>query len=139
MVKNALPGKLDRGLMARPKRSHDDCPYETSIQALKCIGGRWKVLIVRRLLADGVIGFNALQRALGDVSAKMLSQQLRELQDDGVVVREELVSEPPKTVHYRLTPLGLKLEPVVEALSGWGRDWLEQRRQNEQKPDANCS
>lgn len=114
--------------MARPRRSHADCPYEAAAQALKCLGGRWKILIVRRLLTEGATGFNALQRALGSVSAKMLAQQLRELETDGVVQRRELVSEPPKTVVYALTDLGNRAAPLVDALSDWGRAWIEQER-----------
>lgn len=110
--------------MARPRRSHDDCPYIAAVQALKCIGGRWKVLIVRYLAVEGGAGFNALNRAIPGVSAKMLAQQLRELEADGVVVRRELVSRPPKTVIYGLTPLGEGLRPVIDALSDWGGTWL---------------
>lgn len=109
--------------MARPKRSLGDCPYESALQALKCIGGRWKVLIVQRLIEDGEVGFNALQRALGGVSAKMLAQQLRELETDGIVSRREVVSDPPKTVRYALTEAGRALAPVIEALAAWGAAW----------------
>ena len=109
--------------MARPKRRHDDCPYETAAQAMKCIGGRWKILVLRRLLAEGPAGFNELQRALTGVSAKMLAQQLGQLEEDGVLTRVELVSEPPKTVRYSLTPLGQELGPVIDALSSWGAAW----------------
>ena len=71
-------------------------------------------------------GFNQLQRALEGVSAKMLRQQLVELEDDGIVLRVEIVSRPPKTVRYELTPLGLKLRPAVDALSEWGEEALRQ-------------
>ena len=114
--------------MSRPVRSHDDCPYETAAQTMKCIGGRWKILIVRRLLEDGASRFNALHRALDGVSAKMLTQQLRELEKDGIVQRDELVSEPPKTVLYTLTALGQELQPVVDSLSQWGSLWLRESR-----------
>ncbi|MEO1200548.1 MAG: helix-turn-helix domain-containing protein [Pseudomonadota bacterium] len=111
--------------MARPRRDHRDCPYEAAAQAMKCIGGRWKILIVRYLLDRDAAGFNELQRVLPGVSPKMLTQQLRELATDGVVLRHELVSDPPKTVRYRLTPLGRDLAPVSAALSVWGQAWLE--------------
>ncbi|MGF1502254.1 MAG: winged helix-turn-helix transcriptional regulator [Paracoccaceae bacterium] len=113
--------------MARPKRSHDDCPYEAAAQALKCIGGRWKILIVRYLLEEGETGFNALGRVLPGVSAKMLAQQLRELEADGIVLRRELIETPPKRVVYALTPLGAGLRTVVEALSSWGGAWRAAR------------
>lgn len=107
--------------MARPKRVQAGCPDEASVQAMKRIGGRWKILIVRYLLQSKEAGFNELERVLDGVSAKMLSQQLRELQDDGIVLRHELVSEPPKVVRYELTSLGRSLEPVVDELAKWGQ------------------
>ncbi|MEM7730952.1 MAG: helix-turn-helix domain-containing protein [Pseudomonadota bacterium] len=115
--------------MARPQRSPTDCPYETAAQAIKCISGRWKVLIVRRLLEEGDSGYNEMQRAMPGVSAKMLTQQLRELESDGVVSRTELVSDPPKTVVYSLTSLGRDLAPVVGALSEWGQKLTRNRHQ----------
>ncbi|XWN33634.1 MAG: helix-turn-helix domain-containing protein [Devosia sp.] len=117
--------------MARPKNSHEDCPYEAALQALKCIGGRWKVLIIRRLLVDGPCGFNTLQRSLDGVSAKMLAQQLKELEVDGILRRREIVATPPKTVVYSLTALGEELRLVIDALTHWGRAWLADRNGQE--------
>lgn len=114
--------------MARPKRSRDDCPYDAAAQALKCLGGRWKILIVKRLVADGSIGFNELQRLTPGVSAKMLTQQLRELEADGLVRRREIVSSPPKTVRYELTELGAAAEPSIDALAAWGSIWIDAQR-----------
>ena len=100
------------------------CPYEAAAQAMKVIGGRWKILILRRLMEDGETGFNALQRALDGVSAKMLSQQLNELMADGIIDRDEIVSDPPKIVRYRLTALGQETAPILNALTQWGHLWL---------------
>lgn len=126
--KNALLGNLYWATsMARPKRSGRDCPYETAAQALKCLGGRWKILILKRLLDHGPVGFNDMRRALPGVSAKMLAQQLRELEADGVIVRRELVSTPPKTVTYEASALGEEAGPLIEALSTWGRGWIASR------------
>ncbi|MEM9798149.1 MAG: helix-turn-helix domain-containing protein [Pseudomonadota bacterium] len=109
--------------MTRPRRSHEDCPNEAVLQALKCIAGRWKILILRQL-QEGAIGFNALERALPGISPKMLRQQLRELEADGLVTRTELISTPPKTVRYTLAPLGRTLIPVLDTIGEWGRKWL---------------
>lgn len=106
--------------MSRPSRLSDICPYEASTQTLKCIGGRWKILIIRRLLDQGEHGFNELQRALPRVTAKMLAQQLQELEADEIVVRTELVSTPPKTTRYGLSGLGMALRPTIDAMSAWG-------------------
>jgi len=86
--------------------------------ALAAIGGRWKLFVVYRL-ADGPRHFAALRRSLPDVSAKVLAQQLRELQADGLVSRES--SGPvPSTVHYALTSHGHSVLPVAEEIRRWG-------------------
>ena len=113
--------------MARPRRRHDDCPYSAAVQTMKCISGRWKILIVMRLLENSESGFNELQRSIEGVSAKMLAQQLRELEVDGIVTREELVASAPKTVRYTLTPVGRELDAAVRSLTDWGRRWLHAR------------
>jgi DNA-binding HxlR family transcriptional regulator len=86
--------------------------------ALAAIGGRWKLFVVYRL-ADGPLHFAALRRSLPDVSAKVLAQQLRELQADGLVSRER--SGPvPANVLYALTAHGRTVLPVAEAIRRWG-------------------
>ena len=86
--------------------------------ALAVIGGRWKLFVVYRL-ADGPRHFAALRRSLPDVSAKVLAQQLRELQADGLVSRER--SGPvPAFVHYTLTSHGRSVLPVAEEIRRWG-------------------
>jgi len=86
--------------------------------ALTAVGGRWKLFVVYRL-ADGPRHFAALRRSLPDVSAKVLAQQLRELQADGLVSRER--SGPvPALVFYALTPHGHSVLPLAEAIRRWG-------------------
>ena len=82
------------------------------------IGGRWKVLIIHFLLKDKQ-RFGELARALGSISARTLSKQLRELEYDGVVLRKDFGEIPPK-VEYSLTPLGKTLEPILLAMETWG-------------------
>ncbi|MBP5972996.1 helix-turn-helix transcriptional regulator [Brasilonema sp. CT11] len=91
------------------------CEVETT---LKVIGGRWKVLIIRELM-DGVKRFGELQRALDGVTQKMLTQQLREMEEDGVIDRKVYPQIPPK-VEYSLTPLGESLKPILYAMHEWG-------------------
>lgn len=91
------------------------CPAEVT---LAVIGGRWKVLILYQLF-QGVRRFSELQRALGGVTQKVLTQQLRELERDGIVQRTVYPQVPPK-VDYRLTPLGETLRPVIGAMCRWG-------------------
>jgi DNA-binding HxlR family transcriptional regulator len=86
--------------------------------ALAAIGGRWKLFIVYRL-ADGPRHFAALRRSLPDMSAKVLAQQLGELQAEGLVSRQR--SGPvPALVHYSLTAHGSSVLPVAEEIRRWG-------------------
>ncbi|QKQ75085.1 helix-turn-helix domain-containing protein [Nostoc sp. TCL240-02] len=90
------------------------CEVETT---LKVIGGRWKVLIIRELMT-GVKRFGELQRALPGVTQKMLTQQLREMEQDGIINREIYPQIPPK-VEYSLTHLGETLQPILYAMHEW--------------------
>ncbi|MGB3758641.1 MAG: helix-turn-helix domain-containing protein [Rivularia sp. (in: cyanobacteria)] len=95
------------------------CEVETTLQI---IGGRWKVLIIRELLL-GIRRFGELQRALPGVTQKMLTQQLREMEQDGIVHREVYAEIPPK-VEYSLTSLGESLQPILNAMHEWGAKQL---------------
>jgi DNA-binding HxlR family transcriptional regulator len=92
------------------------CPAEATLDV---IGGRWKVLILWHLLA-GTKRFSELRRAMAGVTQKMLTQQLRELERDGVVHREVYAEVPPR-VEYSLTDRGATLGPVVDAMCKWGK------------------
>jgi DNA-binding HxlR family transcriptional regulator len=90
------------------------CLVETT---LAVIGGRWKVLVLQQLL-DGVKRFNELRRSLVGITHKTLTQQLREMEADGIVHREVYAQIPPK-VEYSLTDLGKTLKPVLIAMHNW--------------------
>ncbi len=90
------------------------CEVETT---LKLIGGRWKVLIIRELITD-VKRFGELQRALPGITQKMLTQQLREMAEHGIIHREVYAQIPPK-VEYSLTSLGESLKPILYAMHEW--------------------
>lgn len=91
------------------------CPAARTLQV---IGGRWKVLILHRLM-ERTCRFSELRRAIPGVTQKMLTLQLRELERDGVVHREVFREVPPR-VEYSLTELGESLRPVVRAMCRWG-------------------
>jgi len=97
------------------------CPVE---KTLMIIGGRWKVLILREL-KNGTKRFGELNRGLERISQKMLTQQLREMEKEGIVHRKVFPQIPPK-VEYSLTPLGRSLEPVLDAMHAWGLKHLNQ-------------
>ena len=99
------------------KATDNRCPAEFT---LAMIGGRWKIPILFHLL-DGRKRFTELARALNGVTQKMLTQQLREMQRNGLVERKVFAQVPPK-VEYSLTNLGVTLRPVVDAMCRWGEE-----------------
>ena len=92
---------------------------------MRAVEGRWKIFIVFYLL-HGTLRFSELQRVINErntrcsITAKMLTQELREMEADGLIHRKVYPEVPPK-VEYSLTLLGRELLPVVEAMSAWGR------------------
>ena len=104
--------------MAAAAKELPACPVETT---LTLISSKWKVLIVRDLLA-GTKRFGELQRSVGNVSQKVLTAQLREMEEDGLVDRKVYPEVPPR-VEYSLTELGRGLEPVLSALWNWGETY----------------
>ncbi|MGV9315054.1 winged helix-turn-helix transcriptional regulator [Streptomyces sp. NPDC003691] len=93
--------------------------------AVDVVGGKWKPLILWELEARGAVRFGALKRALDGVSEKVLIQQLRELESDGVVHREVYREVPPR-VEYSLTPLGESLNRALEPLGEWGKTYMDE-------------
>lgn len=100
----------------RAKASPNRCPVTASMQVL---GGKWKTIILWAI-GGGINRFGALQRAIPGITKKMLTQQLRELEDDGLVRREVFPVVPPK-VEYTVTERGQSLQPVILALRDWGQ------------------
>lgn len=104
------------------KENLPPCPVETT---LLLIGNKWKVLILRDLL-DGTKRFGELKRSIGSVSQKVLTQQLRAMEEDGLVHREVYAEVPPR-VEYSLTELGESLKPILDSMLNWGMDYKEKR------------
>jgi DNA-binding HxlR family transcriptional regulator len=96
------------------------CPVEATLDV---IGGRWKGVILYHLM-KGTLRFNALRRELPNVTQRMLTLQLRELERDGLVRRTVYAEVPPK-VEYDLTESGRSLEPLIHAMRAWGKHWME--------------
>lgn len=95
-----------------------DCPVETT---LTLIGDKWKVLILRDLL-PGTKRFGELKKSIGSVSQKVLTAQLRDMEQSGLVNRKVYAEVPPR-VEYSLTALGQSLKPILDAMSNWGEDY----------------
>ena len=96
------------------------CPVETT---LALIGNKWKVLILRDLIG-GTKRFGELQRSVGQVSQKVLTSNLREMEADALVERKVYAEVPPR-VEYSLTALGQSLKPILDSLWAWGENYKE--------------
>lgn len=101
-------------------RALEVCPVEVTVSV---VGGAWKLTIVE-LLLEGTLRYGELKRGVGEVTDRVLTRQLRELEADGIVLRTVYPEVPPK-VEYSLTPFGETLRPLVAFMGGWGRDWAE--------------
>lgn len=94
------------------------CPVETT---LMLISNRWKVLILRDLFC-GTRRFGELKKSLDGISQKVLTQNLKDMESDGLVLRKAYAEVPPR-VEYSLTQLGLSLKPVIAAMFDWGTSY----------------
>jgi len=106
----------------------DCCPVGIT---LNLIGGKYKALILWHL-SDGKLRFSELKKQISGATAKMLTQQLRELESDNLIHREVFPVIPPK-VEYSLTSLGRSVMPVLSAMRDWGADYLRS-----QDLESNC-
>lgn len=95
---------------------HYNCPVEYT---LKVMGGKWKPIILWHLSTDGVKRYGELKKILLKISHKMLSQQLKELEADGLIHREEYHQIPPK-VEYSIADKGKTLLPILNEMGNWG-------------------
>ena len=100
------------------------CPVETT---LMLIGNKWQVLILRDLDMNGTMRFKELQRSSGKISQKVLTSNLRAMEESGIVRREAFAEVPPR-VEYSLTELGQTLKPVLDAMWAWGEGYKERLR-----------
>ena len=94
------------------------CPVETT---LMLIGEKWKVLILRDLL-PGTKRFGELKKSIGSVSQKVLTAQLRDMEENGLVSRKVYAEVPPR-VEYSLTELGQSLKPILDSMWNWGEGY----------------
>ncbi len=98
------------------------CAVELTLQV---IGGKWKPVILYHLSNAGLLRFGELKKTMPNITQKMLTQQLRELERDGLVGRKVYAQVPPK-VEYSLTEFGWTIVPVLQSLSEWGRSFKQQ-------------
>ena len=101
--------------MAAAAKTLPACPVETT---LTLISDKWKVLILRDLM-PGTKRFGDLKKSVGNVSQKVLTSQLREMEQSGLLIRTVYPEVPPR-VEYTLTDLGRSLKPILDAMQSWG-------------------
>ena len=99
----------------RTKDELPDCPVATTVQV---IGSKWKLLIMRNLLVRPW-RFNELQKNLEGISQKVLTDSLRSMEADGIIIRTVYPEVPPR-VEYALSPLGETMRPILDAMQAWG-------------------
>ena len=102
------------------------CPVETT---LTLISDKWKVLILRDLM-PGTKRFGELKKSIGHVSQKVLTSQLRQMEESGLLTRKVYAEVPPR-VEYTLTGLGCSLKPIMDAMWTWGEQYQEQVRKRQ--------
>jgi DNA-binding HxlR family transcriptional regulator len=107
--------------MSTPRETPGLC--ERFHQAIELIGGRWTGALIS-LLLRGPARYCSLREAVPDISDRMLSERLRELEAEGIVARI-VVPETPVRVEYKLTPKGEALEPALKALGKWAERFIE--------------
>ena len=102
----------------KKKNELPPCPVEVT---LSMISDRWKVLILRDLIT-GTKRFGELRKSIGNVSQKVLTSNLRSMEEDGLVKRKVFAEVPPR-VEYTLTDTGMSLKPILDAMEKWGKDY----------------
>lgn len=98
------------------KEKSELCPV---VYAISHLGGKWKLIVLHQLM-EQPMRFGELRRAIPEITQRMLTLTLRELEEDGIVNRKVFEVVPPH-VEYSLTELGTQLEPVMDSLRSWGR------------------
>lgn len=90
---------------------------------MNLIGGKWKPVIIH-LLRNGQNRYSLMQKGMPEASKQTLTNQLRELEADGIITRETFAGSPPR-VEYHITPLGISLLPIIDAMRTWGRSQMK--------------
>ena len=118
--------------MPRIRHTTLTCSPGCTVEAtLELFGGKWKALILYHLFEDGVLRFSEFRRRMPNVTQRMLTNQLRELEADGLISRTVFPEVPPR-VEYALTDLGKTLKPVIHALKEWGDKYAHSVRQKKE-------
>lgn len=104
------------------------CPITAT---MKVLGGKWKPILINAIYFTAPARFGELKRSVNGITQSMLTQQLRELEEDGIISRKIYAEIPPR-VEYTLTEFGLTLSPILQSMAKWGKEY----RINKQKAYA---
>ena len=96
-----------------------DCPVATCV---RLIGNKWKLLVIRNLIYNGKQRFGDFLKTIPAISKKVLTDNLRALEQDGLIERKVFAEVPPR-VEYSLSPLGGSLRPIIDAMADWGTEY----------------
>lgn len=107
------------------EKEFPDCPVEMTLQL---IGDKWKVLIIRDLLT-GTKRFGELKKSVGNISQKVLTSNLRAMEESGLLIRKVYAEVPPK-VEYTLTDRGYSLKPILDSMFNWGTEYMAKKEIN---------
>jgi len=120
--------------VGKMKTSAAACPVETTIDLL---GSKWKLLILRELF-KGTKRFGELSRGVPGISQKMLTQQLRQMEEDHLIQRKVYAEVPPR-VEYSLTEIGKSLSPILDAMHKWGAKYMMKNVKTDKKKDQDSA
>ncbi|WP_240975303.1 winged helix-turn-helix transcriptional regulator [Chitinophaga fulva] len=120
MKKNTIDdSQLDTQLEKDVWEGENNCAMT---KAMKVIGGKWKLLLLNAIRKGCPLRFGELRKKMKDITHATLTMQLRELERDGIIERKIYAETPPR-VEYKLTPIGIKLVPTIQALCDWGDEY----------------
>lgn len=111
--------------MSKAKHSRFNCSPGCAVEAaIGILDGKWKSIILWHLLTEHTLRFSEIRKRIPNVTQRMLTNQLRELEEDGIIHRQVYPQVPPK-VEYSLTLLGLSLREILMALKAWGDEHMD--------------
>jgi DNA-binding HxlR family transcriptional regulator len=127
VVYQTIPGMTDDTIIADQSITNEDSdafPEKNCNMniALDIIGGKWKLMLLNKIREECPMRFGVLRRKLPHITQATLTAQLKQLERDGVLLREAYAESPPR-VEYKLTEIGKSLIPIMDALCAWGEDY----------------
>ncbi|MBL1437155.1 MAG: helix-turn-helix transcriptional regulator [Rhodobacteraceae bacterium] len=111
-------------MRAKSLEEYLHCPFHLAMNILE---GKWKFAILYVLSARGTLRFKELERAIPEISTRMLTKDLKHLEEKGIVLRKAYATIPPK-VEYSLTDIGHSIAPVISSITKWGEAYIEESK-----------